>query len=98
MLAMTTTTVHDLLRRDHDRIAALLVASCRRTPINVVAFHSFRGALLRHIGMEEKILLPVVKRLRGGEPLPSARQLRLDHAALAALLADGTLKRDPSER
>jgi hypothetical protein len=86
MLAMTTSPVHDLLQRDHDRIAALLEAARSGTPIDVVAFHDFRGALLRHIGMEEKILLPLVKRLRGGEPLPSARQLRLDHAALAALL------------
>jgi hypothetical protein len=30
--------------------------------------------------------LPTAKRLRGGRPLPAARQLRLDHAALAALL------------
>jgi hypothetical protein len=36
--------------------------------------------------MEEKILLPAAQRARGGEPLPSAAQLRPDHGALAALL------------
>jgi hypothetical protein len=36
--------------------------------------------------MEEKILLPAARRARGGEPLPLAARLRLDHGALAALL------------
>jgi hypothetical protein len=36
--------------------------------------------------MEEKILLPAAQRARGGEPLPVAARLRLDHGALAALL------------
>jgi hypothetical protein len=36
--------------------------------------------------MEEKILLPAAQRARGGEPLPLAAKLRLDHSALATLL------------
>jgi len=36
--------------------------------------------------MEERILLPAAQRLRGGERLPIAARLRLDHGALAALL------------
>jgi hypothetical protein len=36
--------------------------------------------------MEEKILLPAARRIRGGEPLPLATRLRLDHGALTALL------------
>jgi hypothetical protein len=36
--------------------------------------------------MEEKILLPAARRIRGGEPLPVAAKLRLDHGALTALL------------
>jgi hypothetical protein len=36
--------------------------------------------------MEEKILLPAAQRARGGEPLPVAAKLRLDHGAIAALL------------
>jgi hypothetical protein len=36
--------------------------------------------------MEEKILIPAVHRWTGGEPLPLAAKLRLDHGAIAALL------------
>jgi hypothetical protein len=36
--------------------------------------------------MEEKILLPAAQRIRGGEPLPIAAKLRLDHGAIASLL------------
>lgn len=46
----------------------------------------FRGRLLRHIGLEEKLLLPAARRLRGGVPLPEAARLREDHGLLATLL------------
>jgi hypothetical protein len=36
--------------------------------------------------MEEKILLPAAQAARGGNALPVAAKLRLDHGALAALL------------
>jgi hypothetical protein len=36
--------------------------------------------------MEEKMLLPAAQDAHGGEPLPAAAKLRLDHGALAALL------------
>lgn len=42
--------------------------------------------MLRHIGIEEKILLPAAQRLRGGEPLPIAAKIRLDHGALVSLM------------
>jgi hypothetical protein len=42
--------------------------------------------LFRHIGVEEKILLPAAQTARGGNALPLAAKLRLDHGALAALL------------
>ena len=42
--------------------------------------------MLRHIAMEEKILLPEARRLRDDVALPIAKQLRADHAALALLL------------
>ena len=50
------------------------------------SYRAFRGGLLRHIAMEEKVLLPEARRRRGGEPLAVAKQLRADHSALAALL------------
>jgi hypothetical protein len=49
-------------------------------------YDEFRAGLLRHIGMEEKILLPAAQRLQGGAPLAMAAKLKLDHAALACLL------------
>jgi hypothetical protein len=49
-------------------------------------YWEFRGGLLRHIGLEEKILLPYARRGRGGEPLPLAGRLREDHGLLATLL------------
>jgi len=45
----------------------------------------FRGGLLRHIGLEEKILLPDARR-RNGKPLREAARLREDHGMLATLL------------
>jgi hypothetical protein len=47
---------------------------------------SFRRGLLRHVAIEEKILLPAAQRARGGDPLALAARLRLDHGAIAALL------------
>ena len=50
------------------------------------AFDLFRRGLLKHIAMEEKILLPMFREVRGGEPFAAAGRLRLDHGAIAALL------------
>jgi hypothetical protein len=74
--------VHDFLSRDHERLDALLA----HADVDPDAYAAFRAGLLRHIAMEEKVLLPEAKRLRGGEPLPIAKQLKADHAALASLL------------
>jgi hypothetical protein len=79
--------VERLLTEDHARLEALLArAAADPDRIDSEAYARFRAGLLRHIGMEEKILLPTAQRLRGGDPLPAAAKLRLDHGALAALL------------
>ncbi len=71
---------------DHRRLDALLArAVAQPESIDRVAYDEFRRGLLKHISMEEKILLPAAQRLRG-EPLELAAKLRLDHGALAALL------------
>lgn len=76
-----------LLSDDHLRLDALLTrATPRPGEIDQTAYAEFRAGLLKHIGMEEKMLLPAAQRARGGEPLPTAAKLRLDHGALAALL------------
>ena len=75
------------LEDDHARIDdAFRRATNSEAGIATTAYAEFRGALLRHIGMEEKILLPAARSARGGQPLPQAEQLHLDHGALAALL------------
>jgi hypothetical protein len=51
----------------------------------------FRKGLLRQIGMEEKILFPAAQCARGGEPLPEAARLRLDHALAALLIPTPTV-------
>ena len=77
----------EFLVEDHRRLDGLLQAAVARPDtVDDHAYAQFRAGLLRHIGMEEKILLPAAQRLRGGEPLPLAAKLRLDHGALAALL------------
>ncbi|HSD19413.1 MAG TPA: hemerythrin domain-containing protein [Anaeromyxobacter sp.] len=74
------------LTDDHARLDALL-ARAMATPgvVERGAFDAFRAGLLRHIALEEKILLPAVRRARG-ESLPEVRQLRIEHGALASLL------------
>jgi hypothetical protein len=84
---MTPGPIARLLIDDHRRLEALL-ARAFATPGrgDADAYAAFRAGLLRHIGLEEKVLLPAAQRARGGEPLPEAARLRLDHGALAALL------------
>jgi len=79
--------IHRYLAGDHERLDALLErAMSDLANIDAAAYAQFRSGLLKHIGMEEKVLLPAAQKLRGGEPLPGAAKLRLDHGALAALL------------
>lgn len=79
MAAMGAIT--SLLSTDHSLLDALLT----RAPTDPQACESFRRGLLKHVGMEEMILLPAVKRLCGA-PLALAAKIRLDHGALTALM------------
>ncbi len=79
--------LYRVLADDHTRLGALLRrALARPGEIDRIAYAEFRTGLLKHISIEEKILLPTAQQSRGGEPLPMASKLRLDHGALAALL------------
>jgi len=71
---------------DHVRLDALLEAATRVDPIDQLAYARFRHDLLRHIAMEEKILLPFAREKRGGTALPIAGALRADHGEIAKLL------------
>jgi len=79
--------IYKYLADDHERLDALLErAVLDPDNIDMSAYAQFRSGLLKHIAMEEKILLSAARRLRGDEPLPVAARLRLDHGALTALL------------
>ena len=78
--------IESFMTADHVRLDALLDEATRGESIDSDAFEKFREGLLRHIGMEEKILLPFAKTKRAGEPLPVARALRFDHGKLVKLL------------
>jgi hypothetical protein len=75
------------LANDHERLDGLLRrAMTEASMVDPAAYAEFRAGLLRHISLEEKILLPAAQRWQGGVSLPLAATLRLDHGALAALL------------
>jgi len=68
--------IENYMTEDHEALERLRRAG---------RFWEFRGGLLRHIGLEEKILLPDARR-RNGKPLREAARLREDHGMLATLL------------
>ncbi len=75
------------LEADHARLDALLErAAADDGEVEIEAFGAFREGLLRHIAMEEKVVLPLARERRDGVALPVARRLRADHSALATLL------------
>jgi hemerythrin HHE cation binding domain-containing protein len=76
--------LRELLSHDHDRLDDLLRAALGGETIDEQKFAEFRRGLLRHIGIEEKILFAEMRN-RGGLT-EIERQLHRDHAALAALL------------
>jgi hypothetical protein len=79
--------IHRYLADDHERLDDALRRATRDPErIDREAYAEFREGLLRHIGIEEKILLPAARVAQGGEPLDIAARLHLDHGALAALL------------
>lgn len=77
--------LHEYLSRDHDRLDALIARAIRSDgTIDEESYTAFRGGLLRHIGIEERILFPEIRRRRGASVLEE--QLHREHAVLAALL------------
>jgi hypothetical protein len=71
---------------DHTRLDDALNRSTPSAPlVDLEAFGEFRAGILRHISMEEKVLLPAAQAAQG-KPLILAGKLRLDHGAIASLL------------
>lgn len=80
--------LYRFMAEDHERLDTLFQhAIARPGIIDTAAYHEFRRGLLRHISMEEKIILPAITRWQGGVKPAIWEQLRLDHGALVALLA-----------
>lgn len=79
--------IEEQLSADHRQLDELL-ARCVDSSgtINREAYDALRAGLLRHIGIEEKILLREARAARGGVTLPMAAQLRIEHGAIASLL------------
>lgn len=79
--------LYDFFASDHRRLEALLdKAMSGAEGYDMRAYGEFRSGLLRHIKMEETILLPAAQKARGGVPLEIAGKIRLDHGALTALM------------
>lgn len=79
--------IEAFMTADHVRLDLLLRKAERDDgTIDSAAYASFRAGLLRHIGMEEKVLIPFARTKRGGRPLEVARALREDHGRIAKLL------------
>jgi hypothetical protein len=79
--------IERFMAEDHVRLDHVLAASeGPGARIDEESYARFRRGLLRHIGMEEKVLLPYARTRRGGEPLAIAARLRQDHGEIARLL------------
>ena len=79
--------IRQFLSSDHARLDALLRRALERPgDVDLDLYGAFRAGLLRHIALEEKILLPAARAARNGDPLPLARRLRVDHGAITSLL------------
>ncbi len=79
--------IEAFLTEDHARLDALLGrADADPNAIDAAAFDAFRRGLLRHIAMEEKVLLPLARAAQGDQPLAIAKRLREDHGKIAKLL------------
>jgi hypothetical protein len=75
------------LSDDHDRLDALLNrAVAKPGVIDMEPYAEFRKGILRHISMEEKIVLPAIAKWQGGKKAAIAERLRLDHGAIVSLL------------
>lgn len=78
--------ITDYLEADHRRIEDLFESACSNERFDPLAFARFRASLLRHIAIEEKLLMVAVREMRGDQPLNRAHQLRIEHGAISSLL------------
>lgn len=75
-----------LIAEEHRVLDALLDRAESNGALDLAAFEALRARLLRHIAIEEKLVLVAVREARGGEPIEGARRIRVEHGAIASLL------------
>jgi hypothetical protein len=86
-MSATSSPLFQYMAEDHDRLDKLLQRALLSSgSIDRGAYDEFRKGLLRHIGMEERVMLPALARMQGSGLAPLADRLRLDHGAIVALL------------
>ena len=79
--------LHQYLSDDHVRLDQLLRRAVANPPaVDMSPYAEFRKGLLRHIGIEEKIVFPLVARAGQAEIRRVIDKLRLEHGALVSLL------------
>ncbi|AKF11062.1 hemerythrin domain-containing protein [Sandaracinus amylolyticus] len=81
-----TSTLRALIEDEHRELDALLARADAAGLLDLEAFEALRARLLRHIAIEEKLILAEVRVVRGGEPIEGARRVRVEHGAIASLL------------
>ena len=79
--------LRDYLTNDHNVLDALLKFAIEQPGvIELDAYSDFRKRLLRHISIEEKIVLPAIERWQGGRKAPMQDRLHMDHGVIASLM------------
>lgn len=79
--------LYKYLAEDHDRLEQLLEsATADPDAFDMKSDAEFRKGLLRHIGIEEKIIVPRIAKAGDERSKAIAARLRSDHGAIVALL------------
>ncbi len=80
-------SIQEFLERDHNRLDILLAQALSDDgTIDQSSFDEFRKGLLKHIGIEEKLIFLFVTKLGSPEQREIAATLRIQHGAIASLL------------
>lgn len=82
-----TGMITEYLSGDHERLDQLLHHSLISAGgVDEDSYHQFRQGILRHIGIEEKILIPFLQPYLDDTMKKVLERIKLDHSAIVALL------------
>lgn len=76
----------EFLTQTHEELRDLLDKSLSVEGVQLEPYEAFRTELLKHIGVEEHIVLPLVEE-RSPQRFFALKQIRLEHRAIGMLLA-----------